>query len=60
MINTPQEIKDLRKSLGLTQEQFAWKIGVTSTVISRWERGESRPSPLAQKAINDLKLSLNL
>ncbi len=34
----------LRKELGLTQEEFAEKIGYTRTAISAWEIGRNEPS----------------
>lgn len=34
----------LRKQRGLTQEQLAQRVGVTAMVVSRWERGVSKPS----------------
>lgn len=37
-------IKTLRKELGLTQEEFAQKIGYTRTAISAWEIGRNEPS----------------
>jgi len=38
-----EEIKFIRERLGMTQEEFARKIGVTITTISRWERGDCLP-----------------
>jgi DNA-binding transcriptional regulator YiaG len=40
--------------LGLTQEQFAAKVGVTFSTVNRWESGKSKPSPLALKMIEKL------
>ena len=40
-------IKSLRKSLGLTYEQFAALVGVTWSTAYRWEMGYSRPRGLA-------------
>lgn len=37
-------IKQLRKELDLTQEQFAHKIGYSRTAISAWEIGRNEPS----------------
>ena len=48
-------VKKLRKDIGLTQEQFAAKIGVTVSTVNRWEMGRSKPQPLAIKQINALK-----
>lgn len=48
-------IKDLRVSLGLTQEQLAAKVGVTFSTINRWENGRGKPSPLAMKQIEELQ-----
>lgn len=35
-----KNIKELRNSLGLTQEEFAWKLGVTRSVITNLEYGK--------------------
>ena len=47
-------IRNLRTKLGLTQEQFAAKVGVTWSTVNRWENGRGRPSPLAMKQIQEL------
>lgn len=47
-------IKDLRAKLGLTQEQFAAKVGVTFSTVNRWENGRGTPSPLATRRIIEL------
>lgn len=44
----PQEIKELRAKLGLTQEALARKLGVSLFTVCRWEQGRSKPSPMAQ------------
>lgn len=36
---SPAEIRSLRQSLGLTQEQFQVVLGVGKTTVSRWETG---------------------
>ena len=48
-------VKKLRKATGLTQEQFAAKIGVTVSTVNRWEKGRSKPQPLAMKQIKTLR-----
>jgi putative transcriptional regulator len=37
---TGKELRQIRKGLGLTQQQLAARIGVTSNSLARWERGE--------------------
>ena len=48
-------IKNLRVRLGLTQEQFAAKVGVTWSTVNRWENGRGRPSPLAIRRVEELR-----
>ncbi|MBR6028766.1 MAG: helix-turn-helix transcriptional regulator [Clostridia bacterium] len=36
-------IRDYRRSLGLTQEQLAERLGITLGTVSKWERGSSEP-----------------
>ncbi|MBA7620531.1 hypothetical protein ES703_27881 [subsurface metagenome] len=43
--NVPKLIKELREKLGLTQEQFAQKVGVTFSTINNWEKGTRTPHP---------------
>lgn len=40
----PEEIRELREQLGLTQEQLANWLGVSWVSISRWERNQGRPA----------------
>jgi putative transcriptional regulator len=44
-------IVELRQQLGLTQEQFAARLGVTFLTVNRWENRRSKPSRLALQAI---------
>lgn len=39
------DVARTRKLLGLTQEQFSRLFDVHPMTISKWERGESQPSP---------------
>lgn len=48
-------IKERRISLGLTQERFAAKVGVTFSTVNRWENNKSKPSPLALQRIKKLQ-----
>ena len=36
-------IRDLRKSAGLTQVQLAEKVGVAQATVAEWERGDYYP-----------------
>ena len=38
-----QFLKQLRKEKGITQEEFAEKIGVSGRTVSRWETGSNMP-----------------
>ena len=41
-------IKEVRKQLGLSQEDLAHKLGVSFATINRWENGKTSPSKLAK------------
>lgn len=43
-----KQIKKTRLILGLTQEEFAHRLGVTLCTVNRWENNKSAPSRLAQ------------
>ena len=47
------KIKKLRFNVGLTQEQLAYRLGLSPQAISKWETGSSMPDitllpPLAE------------
>ncbi len=48
-------IREKRKALSMTQRQFAEAVGVTESMVSRWESGRITPSPLARKAIQNIQ-----
>lgn len=48
------KIKELRKSMKLTQHQFASAIGTTQNHISEWENGVVIPSISTIRAINEM------
>ena len=43
-METKDTIFQLRKSLQLTQDEFAKRLSVTRQAVSRWENGETVPS----------------
>ncbi len=51
-------IRALRQALGLTQEQFAAKLGVTFPTVNRWENHKTIPSPLALQNLQKLQKDL--
>ncbi len=53
-------ILNCRKEKGLTQEQLAEKLGVTSKSISRWENGNTMPDySLLKDLCSELNISVN-
>jgi transcriptional regulator with XRE-family HTH domain len=57
--DTSKMVRQLRADLGLTQEQFAAKVGVTYSTINRWENDKGKPSPLALLRIGRLQQKIN-
>ena len=51
-------IRSLRQELGLTQEKFAAKLGVTFPTVNRWENNRTQPSPLALEKIEAIAQQL--
>ena len=43
---TAEQMKDARAKLGLSQPQFATKIGMSSSAVKAWEQGRN-PIPLS-------------
>lgn len=53
-------ILNCRKEKGITQEQLAEKLGVTSKSISRWENGNTMPDyTLLKDLCNALDININ-
>ena len=50
----PEEVKDTREVLGLTQREFAEKIGTNPETVSRWENGVNPVSKCFIKLIEQL------
>lgn len=49
------DVKALRKSLNLSQDQLAVKLGVAPFTVRRWESGISKPSSLALRQLHRLQ-----
>jgi len=48
------EIRQIRQTLHMTQEEFAHAIAVTASTVNRWENAHAVPSRLARRAIEEL------
>lgn len=55
-----QEIRALRKALGLTQDKLAQKLGVTPFTVRRWEAGGARPQPYWKAKLERLAKRIGL
>lgn len=51
-------IRELRRNLNMTQENFAHEIGVTFATVNRWENGRTQPNKVAQKVLKQLERKL--
>ena len=52
--DTARTVRSLRRTLNLTQQQFAGRLGVTPLTVHRWESGQSRPHALAAAQLRAL------
>lgn len=48
----PKEIKAIRERENVSQTVFANYLNVTSSLVSKWERGEKRPSGASLKLLS--------
>ncbi len=49
---TPRRIKDIRERERVSQAVFANYLNVTTSLVSKWERGEKKPSGPALKLLS--------
>ncbi len=52
------DVVRLRTGLGLSQEKFAKKLGVSASIVSNWERGINKPRGLSLRALERLAKQL--
>lgn len=50
-----EEIRILRRGLGLSQERFAQLLSVSLQTVRRWEEGLSRPLPIIDLKLEELR-----
>ena len=48
----PKEIKAIREKENVSQTVFAKYLNVTTSLVSKWERGEKRPSGASLKLLS--------
>jgi len=48
------EARDIRRKLGLTQQQFAKELGVPPATVRGWERDETPADPVLQSLLRIL------
>lgn len=54
----PNLIRELRKRLGISQEQLARQLGVSFQTVNRWENGRANPSPMGIKLVEQLLMEM--
>lgn len=57
--DTAELVRELRRQLGLTQEEFAAKLGVTFPTVNRWENRRAKPSRMAMKLLEGLRQQID-
>ena len=46
--NFPKLVKEVRRQLGISQEELAHELGVSFATVNRWENGKTNPSKMAK------------
>ncbi len=49
------DVARLRSRLGLNQERFAEKLGVSLSSVEKWEQGQHKPRGLSLRALERLR-----
>lgn len=52
--NFPDQVKNVRRQLGLSQEELAHAIGVSFATVNRWENRKTLPSKLARRQFEQI------
>ncbi len=50
----PEKVKEVRRQLGISQEELAHALGVSFATINRWENGKTTPFKLAKRQFDNL------
>lgn len=54
MIEFKEQVKELRRKNGWTQEEMAQEIGVSLSTIQRWEKRGGKPTRLPRRELEKL------
>lgn len=57
--DTAALVRELRRRLALTQEQFAQRVGVTYSTVNHWENGKRVPQPFLLRRLREMKGELD-
>ena len=52
---TPEHVKAVRKSTGLSQNLFALALGVTPMAVRNWEQGRGEPKDVASRVLDRIE-----
>lgn len=53
-------VKNVRKELGLSQEQLARELSISFSTVNRWENEKSKPSQMAKELFYNFCKSRNV
>lgn len=59
-VDWPKMILRLRAKLNLSQDDFGKLLGVSLATVSRWERGEHKPTIIAKVKLEELFNEYNI
>ena len=48
-------VKSIRTKLGLTQEEFAHRLGVSFVTVNKWENSRQKPSKMARQLLANIE-----
>ena len=55
-----EEIKEIRKSVNMSQKSFASYMGVSEKTVEAWEAGTNHPSGTASRLLNMMEMDRGL
>lgn len=55
---TPEEIKNIRLKMMMTQTEFAELLGISFASVNRYENGKSSPTFKVQRKLTELKAKM--